>query len=89
MIIEITAIVFGVISIVQLYIIVNLYTKCDSLEQWVDSTYLQIQNTLQEMRDLDSIGAFESDDEVGSTFKALEETLNKLDNITEEPQDAT
>jgi len=88
MIIEIAAIVFCVISIVQLYIIVNLYTKCDRLEQWIDATYVQIQNTLQEMKDLDAIGAFESDDEVGSIFKALEETLNKLENITEEQQDA-
>ena len=54
MIIEI-AVVLGVISIVQLYVIVNLYIKCDNLEQWIDSTYLQIQNTLQEMRDLDTI----------------------------------
>jgi|TARA_Y100000034_G_C6782681_1_gene349952 predicted Holliday junction resolvase-like endonuclease len=87
MIIEI-AVVLGVISIVQLYVIVNLYIKCDNLEQWIDSTYLQIQNTLQEMRDLDAIGAFESDDEVGEIFKSLEESLNKLDNITEEPKDA-
>jgi hypothetical protein len=87
MIIEI-AVVLGVISIVQLYIIVNLYIKCDNLEQWIDSTYLQIQDTLHEMRDLDTIGAFESDDEVGSIFKSLEEALSKLNNITEDPQDA-
>jgi len=36
------------------------------------------------MKNLDTIGAFESDDEVGATFKALQETLNKLDTITEE-----
>ena len=87
MIIEI-AVVLGVISIVQLYIIVNLYIKCDNLEQWIDATYLQILDTLQEMRNLDTIGAFESDDEVGAIFKSLEESLNKLDNITEDPQDA-
>ena len=84
MIIEITAIVFGVISIVQLYIIVNLYTKCDSLEQWVDSTYLQIQNTLQEMRDLDSIGAFESDDEVGYFYKELKRIISQLNTLGED-----
>jgi len=87
MIIEI-AVVLGVISIVQLYIIVNLYIKCDNLEQWIDATYLQILDTLQEMRNLDTIGAFESDDEVGSIFKSLEEALSKLNNITEDPQDA-
>ena len=68
----------------MIYTIYNLYTKTARLEQWVDSTYLQIQDVLQDMKNLDTIGAFESDDEVGATFKALQETLNKLDTITEE-----
>ena len=83
MIIEI-AVVLGVISIVQLYVIVNLYIKCDNLEQWIDSTYLQIQNTLQEMRDLDAIGAFESDDEVGTIFSALKDVSQVLNEVLEE-----
>jgi ABC-type transport system involved in cytochrome bd biosynthesis fused ATPase/permease subunit len=77
-------VLFCVIDIVMIYTIYNLYTKTDSLEQWVDATYLQIQDVLQDMKNLDTIGAFESDDEVGSIFKALHETLNKLDTIAEE-----
>ncbi len=84
MIIEIGLVIFIIADVVGFYIIWNLYIKCDRLEQWVDSTYLQIQDVLQDMKNLDTIGAFESDDEVGATFKALQETLNKLDNITEE-----
>jgi len=77
-------ILFCIIDIIMIYTIYNLYTKTARLEQWVDSTYLQIQDVLQDMKNLDTIGAFESDDEVGATFKALQETLNKLDTITEE-----
>jgi ABC-type transport system involved in cytochrome bd biosynthesis fused ATPase/permease subunit len=77
-------VLFCVIDIVMIYTIYNLYTKTDRLEQWVDATYLQIQDVLQDMKNLDTIGAFESDDEVGSIFKALHETLNKLDTIAEE-----
>ena len=88
MIIEIGLVIFIIANVIGSYVIWNLYTKCDNLEQWVDATYLQIQDTLQEMRNLDTIGAFESDDEVGSIFKSLEEALSKLNDITEEPQDA-
>jgi len=84
MIIEIGLVIFIIADVVGSYIIWNLYIKCDRLEQWVDSTYLQIQDVLQDMKNLDTIGAFESDDETGAIFKALQETLNKLDNITEE-----
>jgi hypothetical protein len=84
MIIEIGLVIFIIANVIGSYIIWNLYIKCDRLEQWVDSTYLQIQDVLQDMKNLDTIGAFESDDEVGATFKALQETLNKLDTITEE-----
>ena len=77
-------VLFCMIDIIMIYTIYNLYTKTDRLEQWVDATYLQIQDVLQDMKNLDTIGAFESDDETGAIFKALQETLNKLDAITEE-----
>ena len=82
--IEIFAIVFGIIAIVQLYVITNLYNKTDRLEQWVDATYINIQETLAEFRKIDSTGHFESDDEIGVIFEQMKETLNKLDKITEE-----
>tara|TARA_B100001250_G_C19721460_1_gene754042 strand:+ start:47 stop:298 length:252 start_codon:yes stop_codon:yes gene_type:complete len=82
--IEIFAIVFGIISVIQLYVITNLYNKTDSLEQWVDSTYINIQETLAEFRRIDGTGHFEADDEIGVIFEQMKETLNKLDKITEE-----
>jgi predicted Holliday junction resolvase-like endonuclease len=84
MILEIITIVFGIILIVQLYVIYNLYQKTDSLEQWVDSTYINIQETLAEFRKIDSTGHFEADDEIGVIFTQLKETLENLEKITEE-----
>ena len=46
----ITFTTFAIIILVCLYIVVNLYKKCDSLEQWVDSTYVAISNTLTELQ---------------------------------------
>ena len=80
----IMAMTFAFTTVVSLYIVVNLYKKVDLLEQWTDATYISIQNTLQKMKDIDSTGHFEADDEVGSIFKELDETLKELDKITEE-----
>ena len=60
---------FGVVAIVQLYVIVNLYNKVDFLEQVLDGTYATISDTITKMEEIDTLGAFESDDETGSTFK--------------------
>jgi nitrogen fixation protein FixH len=84
MILETVTIVFGIILIVQLYVIYNLYRKTDGLEQWVDSTYVNIQEILAEFRNIDSTGHFEADDEIGVTFAGLKEALKSLEKITEE-----
>lgn len=83
MIETIALIFFGIVSIVQLYVIINLYKKVDFLEQVLDGTYVTIQNTINKMKEIDTLGAFESDDEVGSTFDMLKEEINKLDNLLE------
>ena len=80
----ITFTTFAIIIHVCLYIVVNLYKKCDSLEQWVDSTYVAISNTLTEMQKIDSTGHFEADDEVGVIFTQLKNQLLELEKITEE-----
>ena len=83
MIETIALIFFGIVSIIQLYVIINLYKKVDFLEQVLDGTYVTIQNTINKMKEIDTLGAFESDDEVGSTFDMLKEEINKLDNLLE------
>ena len=40
------------------------------------------------MKEIDTLGAFESDDEVGSTFKMLQDEINRLDNLVEEKNNA-
>ena len=74
---------FGVVAIVQLYVIINLYSKVDFLEQVLDGTYLTIQDTISRMKEIDTLGAFESDDETGTTFQMLKEEIDKLDNLLE------
>jgi len=82
MILEISLVLACIVVLTELYIIVNLYNKTDRLEQWADSTYINIQNTIQAMRDIDSTGHFEADDEVGTIFQELKKTIDEMDKIT-------
>ena len=74
---------FGIVSIVQLYVIINLYNKVDFLEQVLDGTYAKINDTIAKMKEIDTLGAFESDDETGTTFTMLKEEIDNLDNLLE------
>ena len=84
MILEIIASCIVIAFVTCAYIIINLYKKVDSLEQWTDSTYIRVQDVLQEMRKIDSTGHFEADDEVGSTFNMLQAIINSLDQVVED-----
>ena len=57
------------------YAIYNLLIKLERYEDVIDmntKTYIQILNA---MKEIDSTGAFESDDEVGSTFQDLKNLI--------------
>lgn len=68
------------------YIIFNLYTKNAKLEQMVierDQTLRVLSDTINEsdrvLAEIDTIGAFKSDDEIGfffNTVKTIQATLN-------------
>ena len=70
------------------YIIYNLYTKNAKLEEMVlerDRTLQALSDVINEsdriLKELDKIGAFRSDDEIGFFFnnvKAIQETLNEF-----------
>jgi len=65
-----------------------LYKKVDFLEQVLDGTYLTIVNTINKMKEIDTLGAFEADDEAGSTFTMLKEEIDKLENLLEDKNNA-
>ena len=68
------------------YVIYNLYSKNVKLEQMVlnrDQTLRNLSDVINEsdkvLKDVDRLGAFQSDDEIGfffNTVKAIQETLN-------------
>ena len=81
-------IILGVIVISESYIIWNLFRKTELLETWVENFTQRIQTVQNDLKDIDSSGAFESDDEVGTIFEQIKETVNQLDNLKGEEVNA-
>ena len=74
-----------ILSLVEGYVIWNLLKKNERLEDIIEENterYINIYNTLKE---IDLKGAFEADDEVGSTFKEIkniiESNVDKLNGV--------
>ena len=77
----IVEIILGLVVIGEGYIIWNLFRKTELLETWVEEFTQRIETVQTDLKVIDDRGAFESDDEVGSIFKQIKETVNQLDNL--------
>ena len=71
-------IVLGLLVITEGYVIWNLNKKTELLETWVENFSNTIQTIQEELKDIDSRGVFESDDEIGTIFKQIKQTVNQL-----------
>ena len=78
----------GGLLVIEGYIIWNLFRKAELLETWVENFTQTIQTVQNDLNDIDSSGAFESDDEVGAIFEQIKETVKKLENLKGEEVDA-
>ena len=78
----------GIIIFTEGYIIWNLFRKTELLETWVEDFTQRIQIVQNNLKEIDSKGAFESDDETGTIFEQIKETVNQLDNLKGDEVDA-
>ena len=74
-------IILGVIILTEGYVIWNLFRKTELLETWVENFTQRIQKIQDNLKEVDSKGYFESDDEVGAIFKRIKQIVNELDNL--------
>lgn len=65
-------------NLVLIYITRNLLRKNVVLETVLVDAYNAIIKSYQNMKDADIHGAFEADDEVGSTFRFIQSTIEDL-----------
>ena len=80
MIIEI---VLGLLVLAEGYVIWNLTRKTELLETWVENFSDRITQVQRELKDIDSTGHFESDDEIGAIFDSIKEVINELNDFIE------
>ena len=62
----------------------NLTRKVERLETWIEDYAQRIQDTQQVLKEIDSKGTFEADDEIGVIFTSIKETIDELNEITQE-----
>jgi|TARA_Y100001951_G_C11265353_1_gene255135 hypothetical protein len=80
-------ILFGIVLILTAtlgYTTWNQVNKVERLEDWIENYSARIIQTQRVLDDLDSEGKFESDDEIGTVFKAIKGAVDDLTKITEE-----
>ena len=81
-------IILGLLILTEGYVIWNLFRKTELLETWVEDFTQRVQAVQDDLKEVDSQGYFEADDEVGSIFKRIKQIINELDNLKGEEVDA-
>tara|TARA_B110000196_G_C21064784_1_gene624271 strand:- start:898 stop:1158 length:261 start_codon:yes stop_codon:yes gene_type:complete len=84
MLAEILLVIFIIADVVGCYVIWNLMKKTELLEDFVGNIGEKIINVNERLNQIDSTGHFESDDEVGTIFDTIKETVNELDEFINE-----
>ena len=76
---EIAIIIFLILCLTAAgYSIMNLLTKLEKYEDFIESETQKNQALLEALREIDSRQMFEKDDEVGSIFYQIKETIEKF-----------
>ena len=88
MILEILLGLLVVIFIIESYVVWNLLNKVELLETWVEDFSDRVAGTWEEIQTIDSTGHFEADDEVGSIFTSIKQTIEELNQYIEEDTNA-
>lgn len=80
--------IFIIVTCVLGFIIYNLLRKLESAADMIDelideqfATIDRLKETFNNLKEIDSKGGFESDDEIGQTFQAIKDEIEKLEGI--------
>jgi hypothetical protein len=79
--------IYGLLTIIILtlgWTTFNLTRKVERLETWVEDYAQRIQQTQDILKEIDQKGTFEADDEIGVVFQSIKETVDELNEITEQ-----
>ena len=88
MIVEILLVLVSLLFLTSCYVIWNLNTKQEMLETWVEDFIQTIEKINSDLKQIDYLGSFESDDETGQIFDSIKTIIKQLDRFKGE-EDAT
>jgi len=74
-------IILGITTITFGYTSFNLFRKVERLEDWVEDYSQRVIDADTTLKELDSEGKFESDDEIGVVFEGIKNTIKDLSTI--------
>ena len=86
MVLEISLVLVSLLFLTSCYVIWNLNTKLESLEDWVTDFINTIEKMQKDLKVMDYRGSFEADDETGVIFEKIKTTINQLDRFKGEEQ---
>ena len=86
MFLEISFVFICILFVASCYVIWNLNTKLESLEDWITDFINTIEKVQTDLKKIDYKGYFEADDEVGAIFEQIKTTINQLDRFKGEEQ---
>jgi hypothetical protein len=75
---EALGIILIVILLTSLYVIRNILKKLENYEEFIEKETQRNEALLDALREIDSREMFEKDDEVGSIFYQIKETIERF-----------
>ena len=88
MILEISLVLVSLLFVTLSYVIWNLMTKQEMLEDWIEDFMQSVEKIDFDLKQIDYRGSFETDDETGIIFNEIKNIIKQLDNFKGE-EDAT
>jgi len=86
MFLEIGLVFMVVLFVASCYVIWNINTKLEFLEDWISDFIITIEKVQRELKQIDYRGSFESDDETGIIFKEIKTIVSQLNRFKGEEQ---
>tara|TARA_R100000027_G_C2178318_1_gene73107 strand:+ start:41 stop:301 length:261 start_codon:yes stop_codon:yes gene_type:complete len=86
MFLEISLVLLSILFVASCYVIWNINTKLEFLEDWISDFIITIEKVQRELTQIDYRGSFEADDETGVIFQEIKAIVSQLNRFKGEEQ---
>ena len=86
MFLEIMFVLVSLLFVTSCYVIWNINTKLEFLEDWISDFINTIEKVQTDLKTIDYRGSFEADDETGVIFEQIKTVVSQLNRFKGEEQ---